>query len=67
MTVLGMVKFELQLSQAANLGKLKKKAELADAKKDNFSNKMRELEDQVRDITFFLQLGKNRTEQWDRI
>jgi len=38
-----------------NLGKMKEKAELADKEKVDFSNKVRELEDQVRDVMFFLE------------
>ncbi|KAF9480521.1 zf-UBP-domain-containing protein [Pholiota conissans] len=38
-----------------NLGKLKEKAELADREKENFSIKVQELEEQVRDVMFFLE------------
>ena len=45
-----------------NLGKLKEKAKLADQEKDDLSNKVRELEDQVRDVMFFLE-AKTKIEQ----
>jgi len=45
-----------------NLGKLKEKAELAEKEKEDFSNKVRELEDQVRDVMFFLE-AKTKIEQ----
>lgn len=45
-----------------NLAKLKEKAELADKEKEDFSNKVRELEDQVRDVMFFLE-AKTKIEQ----
>ncbi|PPR03194.1 hypothetical protein CVT26_008042 [Gymnopilus dilepis] len=38
-----------------NLAALKEKAELADKEKDNFTQKVKELEDQVRDMMFFLE------------
>jgi BRCA1-associated protein len=45
-----------------NLAKLKEKAELADKEKETFSSKVRELEEQVRDVMFFLE-AKTKIEQ----
>lgn len=45
-----------------NLAKLKEKAELADKEKEAFSSKVRELEEQVRDVMFFLE-AKTKIEQ----
>jgi BRCA1-associated protein len=49
-----------------NLGKLKEKAELADKEKDKFTNKVRDLEDQLRDVMFFLE-AKTKIEQGDGV
>ncbi len=50
----------------SNLAKLKEKAELADKEKEDFSNKVRDLEDQVRDVMFFLE-AKTKIEQGEGI
>ena len=49
-----------------NLGKMKERAELADKEKDDFTQKVRDLEDQVRDVMFFLE-AKTKIEQGDGV
>lgn len=49
-----------------NLTKLREKAELADKEKEDFSLKVRELEDQVRDVMFFLE-AKTKIEQGEGV
>ena len=49
-----------------NLANMKQREEFSDKERENFSSRVRELEDQVRDVMFFLE-AKTRIEQGDGI